>query len=379
MRMESYSLESIGYVQLVKLPWILKFLWAPVVDKNCQNRAQYRRWIIGSELFYALIIMHIGFFDLQTDFMTIIALLLIAFAASATQDIATDAFAILSLRKEERSLGNSMQSAGSFMGTLFGSGVLLILYHYWGWYALLIGLAVFVLLALIPLFMYTDKPIEAAVKLTQKPVSFFEFVYFFRQKRIGGQVLLLLLFYTGIIGILSMVKPYMVDLGYDIKSIGFISGVFGTACGAVVTIPMGFFIKKFGFRKAACLSLISNLFASVFFFGISSLSSPSHLLIYSGVGLLWSAYAMATVFIFTLAMEHVRPGREGTDFTIQIVLTHISSLMVGVSSGKIADLIGYSGLFAIEVIINVLLMLLFIFFFKTLFYYTYENTNTPYQ
>ncbi|MBE0653957.1 MAG: MFS transporter, partial [Bacteroidales bacterium] len=26
MRQENYSLESIGYLQLIKLPWILKFL-----------------------------------------------------------------------------------------------------------------------------------------------------------------------------------------------------------------------------------------------------------------------------------------------------------------------------------------------------------------
>jgi hypothetical protein len=62
-------------------------------------------------------------------------------------------------------------------------------------------------------------------------------------------------------------------------------------------------------------------------------------LIYIGVGLLWSAYAMSSVFIYTLGMKIVRKGREGTDFTIQIVVTHLSSLIIAVSSGKIADAI----------------------------------------
>ncbi|MBZ0243989.1 MAG: MFS transporter, partial [Bacteroidales bacterium] len=68
MRQENYSLESIGLLQLVKLPWILKFLWAPLVDNNASTMRQYKRWIYLSELFYALIILHIGFFSLQTDF-----------------------------------------------------------------------------------------------------------------------------------------------------------------------------------------------------------------------------------------------------------------------------------------------------------------------
>jgi hypothetical protein len=45
------------------------------------------------------VIVSIAFLDLQTDFMTIVVLMVIAFTASATQDIATDAFAILSLKK----------------------------------------------------------------------------------------------------------------------------------------------------------------------------------------------------------------------------------------------------------------------------------------
>jgi hypothetical protein len=40
MRQENYSLESIGLLQLVKLPWIIKFLWAPIVDNYSSNFKQ---------------------------------------------------------------------------------------------------------------------------------------------------------------------------------------------------------------------------------------------------------------------------------------------------------------------------------------------------
>src|SRR5690554_7107452 len=154
MRMENYSLESIGYLQLIKLPWIVKFLWAPLVDGTSRNTKQYRRWILASEIFYAIVIFSIGFLNLETNFSTIIILMVIAFTASATHDIATDAFAILILKERERSLGNSMQSAGNFIGTLMGSGVLLVIYHYWGWQYLLFSLAAFVLIVLVPVSLY---------------------------------------------------------------------------------------------------------------------------------------------------------------------------------------------------------------------------------
>jgi predicted MFS family arabinose efflux permease len=55
-------------------------------------------------------------------------------------------------------------------------------------------------------------------------------------------------------------------------------------------------------------------------------------------------------------MDIVRKGREGTDFTIQIVITHFSSLIIAVFSGKIGDLIGYNGLFSIEVLLSLLII-----------------------
>src|SRR5512138_888470 len=65
MRQESYSLQSIGLLQLVKLPWILKFLWAPFIDNHTRSLKDLRRWVIVSELFYAAIIIGIGYFNLQ--------------------------------------------------------------------------------------------------------------------------------------------------------------------------------------------------------------------------------------------------------------------------------------------------------------------------
>src|SRR5512133_856285 len=223
MRQENYSLESIGLMQLVKLPWIFKFLWAPLVDRTSESTRSLKRWIFLSEIFYALVIVMTGMLSLQTDFKLIIVLMLIAFIASATQDIATDSYAIRLLKPSERCFGNSIQSAGSFIGTLFGTGVLLIAYHYFGWQALLSILACFVVFALVPLILYrkkVDKPQNAKSR-----VNWLDIIRFFRTPGIHKRVLVLVFYYSGIIGTLSMLKPWMVDLGYSVKEIGFMSGI----------------------------------------------------------------------------------------------------------------------------------------------------------
>lgn len=348
MRQEHYSLQSIGLLQLIKLPWILKFLWAPFIDRNAGNLHQYRKWIVGSELFYAAVIIAIGVLDLQFDFKLIIVFMVIAFIASATQDIATDAYAILIMTKEERSFGNSMQSAGSFIGTLAGSGLLLIVYHFFGWTILLHCLALFALIALIPLLLYKKR--QPVVEKKGTPIRMKDLYLFFTFPGMTRRVILLVFYYSGIIGILTMLKPYLVDLGYTTKEIGFMSGIAGTSVAALAAMLSGFLIHKLGRRNAViAFSFVAILATS--YIWLMSLGKPTTPYIYGAIFLVWGTYGLLTVAVYTISMDMVRPGREGTDFTIQIVITHLSSLIIAVSSGKIADSISYSGLFFIEVVL----------------------------
>lgn len=348
MRQEKYSLEAIGLLQLVKLPWIFKFLWAPLIDNISRSAKQIRSTIIISEIFYAIVILSIGLFDLQTDFKLIIVLMIVAFVASATQDIAVDIFAIHILKPEERSFGNSMQSAGSFTGTIFGTGVLLIAYYYFGWTNLLILLAVFVVFALLPVLVYR-RPLAVETD-TKTRITFAEIYRFFSGTGKHKRVLILVFYYSGIIGILTMLKPFLVDLGYNAKQIGFMSGIFGTSVAALSALAGGFIIKKAGRRLSMYIFLIISLLAASWFW-IMSFSVPQVVPIYIGIALLWGSYGFSTVAIYTTSMDIVRKGCEGTDFTIQIVITHLSSLIIAVMSGKIGDLAGYTGLFGIEIIL----------------------------
>jgi predicted MFS family arabinose efflux permease len=353
MRQEKYSLESIGLLQLVKLPWIFKFLWAPLIDNNARTSRRIRSMIIFSEIFYALVILSIGLFDLQTDFRLIIILMILAFIASATQDIAVDIFAILQLDPSERSLGNSMQSAGSFVGSLFGTGVLLIAYYYFGWTNLLILLSAFVVFAILPMLLYR-RPVEIDEEV-HKNVRLADIYRFFAEKGKHKRVLILVFTYSGIIGILTMLKPFLVDLGYNVKQIGFMSGIFGTSVGALSALAGGFIIRKAGRRLSMYIFLMLALSTATWFWFLSR-SVPSVYALYAGIGMLWGSYGLLSVTIYTTSMDIVRKGREGTDFTIQIVITHLSSLIIAVMSGKIGDLVGYTGLFGIEVLLCLLTM-----------------------
>ena len=346
MRQADFSLSSIGMLQLIKLPWIIKFLWSPIVDRHTHTVADYKRWIFSSELVYAVLIFLVAFLDFETRFDTIILLVILSLIASATQDIATDALAVLSFEKKEKSLVNSMQSMGSFGGTLIGSGLLLLLFKQFGWNLLLPCVALFVGVALLPLAL--NQRLRIRPKQPQERARKRDVLYFFTQKGIWRQIGFLFLYYSGLIGTLAMLRPYLVDLGYTMKDIGIMSGMAGTFMGFLSSFAGGFVVRKIGRYRSRLFFAGCIWLATLYFVGISWFPHPTTLMLYGSIFLLWGAYGMASIVVYTTAMDCVRPGKEGTDFTIQTVITHLSGMCMAIISGKMADHTGYHGLFLFE-------------------------------
>lgn len=350
MRQQQFSLELIGMLQLLKLPWVLKFLWSPAIDRSSTKLSHYKRWIFSSEMIYALIILVISFLNFEVTPLLIIGLIFCAFIASATQDIATDALAVISFSKKNKSLVNSMQSMGSFAGAMIGGGLLLLIYNRLGWHTLLPFLALFTVISLIPLVFFKEKHIEGT--FTQKKLEKIDpndLLGFFKQKGIGKQVIFLFFYYMGLIGILAMLKPMLVDYGYDMKDIGIMSGVIGTSIGCVASFGAGFIVRRIGRKTSRILFACLTLITTVYFYCLVTFFPVNIATLHLGITLLWGSYGMSTIVVYTTAMDCVRKGYEGTDFTIQTVITHLSSMVIAVLSGKLAGSFGYANLFLVEI------------------------------
>lgn len=360
MRQQHFSLETIGMLQFLKLPWVLKFLWSPAVDRSSRTLSDYKRWIFSSEIIYAVVILAISFVDFNVNPYLIIILVVFSFIASATQDIATDALAVISFDKKNKSMVNSMQSMGNFAGAMIGGGLLLLLYQKMEWSSLLPFLAFFVVIALIPLLFFKDKKGTINREKEVPKASPNDLLGFFKQKGIWKQIVFLFLYYAGIIGILSMLKPMLVDYGYNMKQIGVMSGIVGTTVGCIASLGGGFIVRKMSRMQARIIFAIPTLITAIYFYLLVTQFPINTTTLHLGITLLWASYGMATIVVYTTAMDCVRPGYEGTDFTIQTVITHLSGMFMAAGAGKIASSLHYSGLFVVETAISLVSFLFII-------------------
>lgn len=347
MRQQDFSLSTIGLLQFMKLPWILKLFWAPFVDRHTSDLSSYKRWIWGSEIAYALAIFAVAFFDLKLDFAMILMLVVLAFVCSATQDIATDGLTSR-VFGDNTIEANRLQSMGQFAGSLVGGGVLMLVYHYIGWSTLFVGVAILTLALIIPLQYYRSELPPRSEGSQHGKASLRDVPSFFRQRGAGKRSLLLFLFHAGLVGSMAMTKPYLVDLGYSLSSIGLLFNLYGAGCGFLASFVAGKYLKALPRARALTYASLAILVGTALI-ALIGYTGQSHIaLVILMLTALWGSYGIGSVVIYSVAMDYVRPGREGTDFTLQIIILHLSSVLVAGFSGKLSEWLGYSSFFFIE-------------------------------
>ncbi|MBK8717331.1 MAG: hypothetical protein IPN32_21690 [Deltaproteobacteria bacterium] len=120
---QGVDLTRVGFVSALSLPWALKLLWAPWVDRRYSRRIGRRRsWMLPAMLVMLLCTASIGVLDPSESLVPILALFGLLNLAAATQDIAVDGYAVSLLRDRELATGNAAQVGGFSWATWSAAG-----------------------------------------------------------------------------------------------------------------------------------------------------------------------------------------------------------------------------------------------------------------
>lgn len=142
------SLEHVSLARALSLPWALKPLWAPFVDRTGSARFGRRKsWILPLQALLALACVGAAFVPPDQGLTGLLVLVLLMNLLAATQDIAVDGLAVDLLEERELGAGNAAQVVGYKVGMLFGGGVLVWLSSKLGWAGMFGTMAGLVLLA----------------------------------------------------------------------------------------------------------------------------------------------------------------------------------------------------------------------------------------
>ncbi|MCC7122209.1 MAG: MFS transporter [Gammaproteobacteria bacterium] len=128
LTVDGIDLAAIGALSLVGLPYLFKFLWAPALDRWQIGRLGRRRgWLLASQGLLVGLLAAFAACDPARAVWPLALLALLLACASATQDIAFDAYRAERLTVTERGLGTAWSIAGYRVAMLAsGAGALVL-------------------------------------------------------------------------------------------------------------------------------------------------------------------------------------------------------------------------------------------------------------
>ena len=379
LREYGVAVEYIGLLKLLALPWFLKFLWAPLVDRTeIGQLGDHRGWILLMQSTLALLLLTLSFFSPNTLFGSLIiiffGLVLMINTTAATQDIATDGLAVKLLPEKWRGLGNSIQVSGFKMGMIISGSLLLVSVDKLGWSFSFQLLAISLLLLLIPSLLFKERSgFRQADRLSSDaPVSGLSdkiswigaYKGFFSQQ--GIVYWLVVLFTYKIADSLGsgMIKPLLIDSGYsltDVAELTFWASIFGL----VAAIAAGFIYYRLGAKWSLLLfGLLQAL--GIGAYGLLANGGVSSDAVMAIALFEQAADGMSTVALFALMMGQCRKGHEGSDYTVQACIQVVMSGVVGALSGFVAKLAGYQSLYIAAGVLGALALIPVYIYFSNL-------------
>lgn len=300
MTEKNVGLGAIGLFTLTGLPYTLKFLWSPLLDRFFLPFLGRRRgWVL---LLQSLLLLFVPLVPRCLCDLSILYFLCLAIAFfSASQDVVVDALRTEVLEERERGAGVAVFILGYRTALLISSALALLIAEEMGWEVTYLLMASLLLLGALGCLI-SEEP-----NLIGRPRDLTDAVVgpirdLFGRRGILYVFLFLVAYKLGDAYLASMTTPFLLrGMGFSLKEV------------AVMMKGVGFFALILGAFLAGGLMMRMSLFKALFFFGL--------LQMISNLSFLWlwvSGKALSGLF-FVVLVENISSGLGTTAFVAYIM------------------------------------------------------------
>lgn len=343
MRQTGASLNEIAFTLLAVLPWSLKFLWAPTVEQFRSPHGGVRRTrltvgIVGAFSVGAVIALALTG---PTTVGALAVAMIIASSASATIDIACDGHAVESFTKENRGWGNAAQIGGAYLGTALGGGVFLIMLDHWSWRSSSLAMAGLLVVLALPFLITPD---GAPAPRVDRPAPSLKRA--FKRPEIRSGLILVAVYVFGQKWAMTMIGPFLIDMGMSLTLLGILNGAGITVLGIVGALGGGYLVRRHGAYPVMLWTLPAQAvamfsLASIAYWEVQSLPLLLATLLVSAI-----MFALGFVALYSELMGRASLDQAGVDFTLFQSADAIVSLIGWQLAAVAGEALGYAFCFA---------------------------------
>ncbi|MBI5445671.1 MAG: AmpG family muropeptide MFS transporter [Deltaproteobacteria bacterium] len=348
MQAEKVDLRVIGIFSLVGLPYTVKFLWSPLMDRFALPFLGRRRgWMLASQVGLIAAVAAMAFSDPGSATAAFAALAFLVAFFSASQDIVVDAYRTDVLQPHEFGPGASSYILGYRIAMLTSGAVALILADRLPWRAVYLLMAGCVLVGVAASMLAPEPKGSGSAPKTLREAVVEPFVEFLTRPGAAGVLCFLVLYKLDVVMAQALTTPFLLELGFTKTDVGAVTKGVGMAATILGAFVGGGVVAKGGMKFSLWFFGILQAASGLSFAVLARLGHHYPMMVAAiGVENLCSGMGTAAYAAFLMSLCNKR--FTATQYALLTSLMALTRVVVGAPTGFVAEAVGWPLYFLIS-------------------------------
>ena len=354
---EGLSRTLIGLFSWVGITYSVKVVWAPLVDHLkipylTRRLGRRRSWMLLAQWGIALGIFGMAQINPEQQLWLLALIAIWTALASATQDVAIDAYRIEAIVKEYQAAMVAMYILGYRIALLAAGAGAFYAAELVGWHNSYLLMAMLMIVGIITTLVINEPDVPQPVSFPTKRAWFAHAVihpftdFFYRNGRMAVLILLFIAIYRiSDITMGVMANPFYLDMGYTKIQIADISKIFGFFMTIIGAALGGILVPRYGLLPILISGAILVAATNLLFIGLA-MSEPDLSLLALVISADNLSGGIATTAFIAYLSSLTNTAYTATQYALFSSLMTLPAKFLGGFSGVIVDCCGYPNFFA---------------------------------
>lgn len=377
LRDQGVERSTIGFFGWVGIMFSIKVLWAPIVDRlplPLLTRAlgKRRSWMLVAQACIALGVMAMAVTDPVTELPRLALLAVFVAFASATQDVAIDAWRVEAVEVERQGAMAASYIFGYRLALLVAGAGAFYIADFASWATayrvmallMLVGMTTTLLVAepdhkisqatremeqrmagAITRFAHLPVPVQRLAAWFSGAVAA-PFMEFFRRNGLAAFVILALVGLYKVSDLIMgiMANPFYIDLGFSKSEIATVAKVFGFAMTITGTAVGGVLVARIGLMRSLLTGAVMVATTNLLFM-VLAVVGPDLWMLAVTISADNLSVGVSSVALIAYLSSLTHRAYTATQYALFSSLMTLPGQFIGGFSGVVVDAIGYASFF----------------------------------
>ena len=359
---KGFSIELIGLLTAISLPYSIKFLFAPILDSIriplLSNFLGFRKsWIILMQICLIISIYFISLFGELNNITLVVVFASLTAFFSACQDVVIDGYRIELFEKRDQGIAASFYIFGYRFGLLLSGALALYLADILDWQTVFLIMSAIMITCCAISLLANETRVNFTANVEDFSAWIKKFVIdpfkdFTKQQKYITILILIITFKLGDAYAGSLTVPFLMEIGYTKTQIAGIVKTFGLFATLIGVLIGGLIVKKIGIFKCLCVASFMQMASNLAFAYLANIGNDVDALYLVIFAENFSGGIGDAVFVAYLS-SLCNIKFSATQYAILTSFTSISRSVLSTSSGFIVANIGWYKFFLFSTTLSI--------------------------